>query len=104
MRLPLGMHRQRRRHCYRCPVQLLALWCLLVTPSFAGPPYVTDDPEPVEYRHWEIYLASLLARDAGAWSGTAPHVEVNYGAAPNLQLHTILPMSFVRSTEGAMSY
>ncbi|HEV3191748.1 MAG TPA: hypothetical protein VGY54_14660 [Polyangiaceae bacterium] len=24
----------------------------------AGPPYVTDDPELVEYRHWEMYLAS----------------------------------------------
>jgi len=26
---------------------------------FAGPPYITDDPEPVEYQHWEVYLASI---------------------------------------------
>ena len=83
---------------------VLALACLLATPAFAGPPYVTDDPEPVEYQHWEVYLASLLSRDAGAWSGTAPHVEVNYGALPNLQLHAILPMSFVRSTAGTTTY
>jgi hypothetical protein len=58
----------------------------------------------VEYQHWEVYLASLLSKDAGSWSGTAPHVEVNYGAAPDLQLHAILPMSFVRSTAGATTY
>lgn len=104
MRLPLGMHRHLRRQLYRCTVQLIALSCLLVTSALAGPPYVTDDPEPVEYQHWEVYLASLLFRDAGTWSGTAPHVEVNYGAAHNLQLHTILPMSFVRSPDGTMTY
>ena len=27
--------------------------------AWAGPPFVTDDPEPVEYRHWEIYLVLL---------------------------------------------
>ena len=26
--------------------------------SHAGPPYVTDDPEPVECRHWEFDLAT----------------------------------------------
>jgi hypothetical protein len=83
---------------------LLASVCRLVTPAVAGPPYVTDDPEPVEYQHWEVYLASLLSRDAGTWSGTAPHVEVNYGAARNLQLHCILPMSLTRSTEGTITY
>ena len=59
----------------------------LPIPALAGPPYVTDDPEPVEYHHWEVYLASQLAHEPGAWSGTAPHIEVNYGALPNLQLH-----------------
>jgi hypothetical protein len=49
--------------------------------SRAGPPFLTDDPEPVEYRHWEVYVASQLARDQGGWSGTAPQLEVNYGAA-----------------------
>jgi hypothetical protein len=84
---------------------VLAATCLLnLPPAAAGPPYVTDDPEPVEYQHWEVYLASQLSRDAGEWSGTAPHVEVNYGAVPNLQLHVILPMSFVRPTEAATTY
>lgn len=70
----------------------------------AGPPYVTDDPEPVEYQHWEVYLASQLAHDGGTWSGTAPHVEVNYGVLPNLQLHLIAPLAFVRPARGRTQY
>jgi hypothetical protein len=31
---------------------------LLPGPASAGPPYTTDDPEPVELHHWEVYLAS----------------------------------------------
>jgi hypothetical protein len=65
---------------------------------------VTDDPEPVEYQHWEIYLASQSAHDADGWSGTAPHLEVNYGAIANLQLHLIVPLSYARPTSGAHAY
>jgi len=62
--------------------------------AFAGPPYVTDDPEPVEYQHWEVYLASLTAHTPDGITGTAPHVEVNYGVVPNVQLHVIVPDAF----------
>jgi hypothetical protein len=57
-----------------------------------GPPYATDDPEPVDYKHWELYLASQVAHDDG--SGTAPRVEANYGVLPNVQLHLIAPLVF----------
>ncbi len=69
--------------------------------AWAGPPYTTDDPEPVEYQHWEVYLASQLAHDADGWSGTSPHLELNYGAAPNLQLHLIAPIAFVAPSHGS---
>jgi hypothetical protein len=60
----------------------------------AGPPFVTDDPEPVAYRHWEVYLGSQYEHGSDGATGTLPHVEVNYGALPNLQLHLIAPMAF----------
>lgn len=62
--------------------------------TLAGPPFVTDGPEPVGYRHWELYLASQHVKTADRWSGTAPHVEVNYGAVPNPQLHLIAPLAY----------
>jgi hypothetical protein len=61
---------------------------------FAGPPFTTDDPEPVDYQHWEFYLASQHAKTAHDWSGTAPHFEVNYGVIPNVQLHLIAPLAY----------
>ncbi|MEI6534315.1 MAG: hypothetical protein WCN98_03165 [Verrucomicrobiaceae bacterium] len=60
----------------------------------AGPPFVTDDPEPVELHHWEFYLATQQYHNSDGWSGTAPHLELNYGAAPDLQLHLIAPFPY----------
>lgn len=31
---------------------------LTAASAFAGPPFRTDDPEPVDYQHWEINLFS----------------------------------------------
>ncbi len=60
----------------------------------AGPPFRTDDPEPVEYQHWEVYGFSTATSVAGDTSGTLPGVELNYGALPELQLHVIAPLAF----------
>jgi hypothetical protein len=67
----------------------------------AGPPFTTDDPEPVEYQHWEWYVASQSIKTADGWSGTAPHFEVNYGAISNVQLHLIAPLAYSAPAHGA---
>jgi hypothetical protein len=72
--------------------------------SHGGPPFLTDDPEPVEYQHWELYLATLDFKTAEGWTGTGPHVEVNYGVVPNVQLHLIAPLAFNAPTAGRSSY
>jgi hypothetical protein len=59
--------------------------------AWAGPPFLTDDPEPVEPGHWEFYAAAQWSAGRHQASGTSPHVEVNYGALPGLQLHMIVP-------------
>jgi len=61
------------------------------SPAWAGPPFLTDDPEPVEPGHWEFYVASQWSAARHAASGSSPHFEVNYGALPGLQLHVIVP-------------
>jgi hypothetical protein len=77
---------------------------LATSTALAGPPYLTDDPEPVEYQHWEVYLASQHEVTTDGATGTAPHFEVNYGAAPNLQLHIIAPLEYARPSGGPTSY
>lgn len=69
-----------------------------------GPPYVTDDPEPVDYQHWEFYVASQDSKLGGDWSGTGPHLELNYGVVPNVQLHLIAPLAYDVPPAGAAHY
>jgi hypothetical protein len=74
----------------------LALWGFVGTAAlaFGGPPFVTDDPVPVDFQHWEVYLAAQYIHESNGANGTLPQVEVNYGIAPNLQLHLIAPVAF----------
>lgn len=77
------------------------LFLAIASSALAGPPFVTDDPEPVDLHHWEVYVASHFEHDPSGSSGTAPHVEVNFGAAPNLQLHVIAPCAYGKSPGSA---
>jgi hypothetical protein len=83
----------------RCGLGLATF--ILPRPCFAGPPYITDDPIPVESGHWEInsYSASVFAK--GAAYALSPAVDANYGALPNLQVHVIAPLAL--SATGGMN-
>ena len=60
---------------------------LVCARATAGPPFVTDDPVPVEPQTWEINTAvtGTAVRQAGTLS--TPSVDINYGAVPGVQLH-----------------
>jgi len=60
----------------------------------AGPPFDTDDPEPVGLGNWELYLSSHSSYNRAMAQGTLPHFEVNYGVAENVQLHLVAPLVF----------
>jgi hypothetical protein len=86
-------------------LRLLGVAVLLVaSDASAGPPYTTDDPEPVQLHHWELYLASQSFHDRDGWTGTAPHVEVNYGPIPNVQLHVITPLAYSIPDNGPRAF
>jgi hypothetical protein len=74
------------------PVLLLAI----CNPADAGPPFQTDDPDPVPYKHFETYAFELSdGTRAGGTSLEFPAWEMNWGAVPNVQLHIIVPMTTV---------
>ncbi len=94
-----------KAHPALCAPILTLFLLLIVTPLWAGPPFQTDDPEPVDFRHFEAYLFELS--DGTVPGGTAlevPAFEMNYGAAPNLQLHIVLPALFNFSPDGPVYY
>ncbi len=87
-------------------VTMIAAVALLVsTPdqSIAGPPFITDDPEPVPYQHFEFYNFSLGTAVRGDTQGEAPAWEYNYGIVPNGQVHIIAPLTFDTQT-GSYGY
>ena len=59
----------------------------------AGPPFLSDDPEPVDLHHWELYVFGEGDRTMDANSISGPAVELNYGIAPNTQLHLVAPVA-----------
>ena len=65
----------------------------LATPAAAGPPYLTDDPEPTDPGHWEIYSFAAATRTPDELEGEAG-LDINYGAAKDLQLTVGLPLAF----------
>ena len=70
---------------------------LCAAPGWAGPPYVTDDPEPTRTGGWENYTLVSGATTGGETAGVAG-VELNYGGAENLQLTALLPLAFDSAT------
>jgi hypothetical protein len=79
----------------------IVVFVVLMSPSaMAGPPFKTDDPQPVEYHHWELYIASAQQFMSHETNATCPHFEFNYGAIRDVQLHIVAPLGYVHTTDG----
>jgi hypothetical protein len=68
--------------------------------AWAGPPFLTDDPEPVEAGKWEVNSAVTGEWSSGQFSVGAPTIDINYGAAKGVQLHLQPRYSFVEDDSG----
>jgi hypothetical protein len=77
---------------------------LAVIPLAAGPPFLTDDPEPVELSHLELYLSSLGAHGPSGSAGLLPEVEFNYGILPDTQFHIVAPYAYSRPEGGIATH
>jgi hypothetical protein len=74
-----------------------------IGPAVAGPPYQSDDPEPTDFGHFEIY-----SFDKGAFgrsgSSSASGLDFNYGAAPDLQLTAVVPFGYDAPSDGPSAF
>jgi hypothetical protein len=93
------------RRWFGAAVSMILLSLLMLAPSASGgPPFITDDPQPVDHKHWEFYLAHTYTHDKNGISGTAPHLELNYGVMPNAQLHILAPLAYNKPKGRAAQY
>lgn len=82
-------------------MRVLALILLLLIPrmAWAGPPFITDDPAPVDLHHTETFFFN-----AGTWArngtGGASGIDFNYGALPDLHINIAVPVEFDRPKGG----
>jgi hypothetical protein len=82
--------------------RVLAFACLgLAAPAISGPPFVSDDPEPTDLGHWEIYAFTGGTHVPGETDGAAGF-DINYGGAKDLQLTAVLPLNYQTGADGAV--
>jgi hypothetical protein len=72
--------------------------------ALAGPPYDTDDPDPTEYRNYEIYAGVTTHRDQGVSNSELSFLEINYGLMPNVQFSVHLGDEVLTSPGLSPSY
>ena len=86
----------------------LSIILLIILPQLilAGPPFLTDDPDPVRHKHWEYYISSqnTFNHSTKISEGTLPHFEVNYGIVPDVQVHAIVPLIYSYSASNLNAY
>ncbi len=82
---------------------VVAIGVLVPALAWAGPPFFTDDPVPVDTGHWEVYGFSNRIDAEDDTNGILAGVEVNYGVAPDTQLHVIVPLAFDAPPGGGLN-
>jgi hypothetical protein len=76
---------------------ITAAACLFTLANIAkaGPPFVTDDPEPPPPGGWEINIPFIIQHAASGPEMNAPLFDLNYGL-PNMQLQFQAPVKIVQ--------
>jgi hypothetical protein len=70
-------------------------WWLTVDLARAGPPFVTDDPEPPPPGGWEINVPFIVEHTSDSTEMDAPLFDLNYGL-PNVQLKLEFPIEVIQ--------
>jgi len=84
--------------------RLVAGLLLLSTAALAGPPFQTDDPEPIDFRHYEFYTFASSDGTPVETDTVGPAVEFNWGALPNVHLHIIAPLAAILPANGPRAF
>src|SRR5579871_29140 len=87
----MGMEWRLRRRVFAALVILIAG----SMKALAGPPFQTDDPEPIDFRNYEFYTFATSDGTPLETDTVGPAVEFNWGALPNVHLHIIVPAAAI---------
>ena len=85
-------------------VGALAVLVSVSAPALAGPPFQTDDPEPIDFRHFEFYTFAASDGTPVETDTVGPAVEFNWGALPNVHLHIVVPAAAILPGTGPRAF
>jgi hypothetical protein len=74
-------------------LRALAALIFASTACVAGPPFQTDDPEPIDFRHYEFYIFGSSDGTRAETDTAGPAFEFKWGALPNVHLPIIAPLA-----------
>ena len=77
---------------------LAAPLSLAAGPALAGPPFITDDAEPTDTGHWEIYAFADGTRTPGQTNGSFG-LDFNYGPVKDLQITAVVPFDYATGAD-----
>ncbi|HXE63053.1 MAG TPA: hypothetical protein VN519_05905 [Bryobacteraceae bacterium] len=72
--------------------------------AWAGPPFQTDDPEPIDYGHYEFYTFASSDGTPVETDAFGPALEFNWGALPNVHLHIMVPAATAFPHDGPRTF
>ena len=95
--MPKHLDSQGSERVFMKPALLLAFLTIIFTSSaaWAGPPFQTDDPQPIDYRNYELYTFASSDGTPVETDAAGPAIEFNWGALPNVHLHVVVPLAAV---------
>jgi hypothetical protein len=72
--------------------------------ALAGPPFQTDDPEPIDYKNYEFYTFATSDGTPLETDTEGPAIEFNWGALPNVHLHVIVPAAAIFPSDAPRAF
>src|SRR5579863_9151401 len=72
--------------------------------ALAGPPFQTDDPQPIDYKNYEFYTFASSDGTGAETDTVTPGFEFNWGALPNVHLHIIVPAAGIYPADGPRAF
>lgn len=96
-KLPILAFSERAHHMHTTRTLICIAVLSLATQVYPATPFLTEDAEPVEFNHGEFNLFSTLDKSSQPENEpdlNAPAVELNFGPAPNVELHLIIPYAW----------
>ena len=78
--------------------------CLLPLAAWAGPPFITDDADPVDYGHYELIPFYSMDRASDGAEIQGPGADFNYGIWPEVHLNLSAVFTHELPATGGTAY